>query len=185
MAVARSLLDEIQIAAPCPASWDAMAGTDRVRHCRECGLNVYDVSAMTRSEAEALVAAREGRPCIRLFRRGDGTVLTQNCPVGMARLKLAARRGGAAVVAGFFSVLALILALLSLQPRARGGKDWAGPLREVEPFKTVLDWVDPRPTCVMGVPVMPPVPPATGLVPGGVGPAKAPAGRSLPEPPQE
>src|SRR5262249_19517730 len=73
-------LDNIRVASPCPASWDKMTGDDRVRHCQECKLNVYNLSEMTRIEAERLVANREGRMCVRFYRRADGTILTRNCP---------------------------------------------------------------------------------------------------------
>ncbi len=38
---------------------------------------------MTRSQAEALLRATEGRICARLYRRADGTILTENCPEGL------------------------------------------------------------------------------------------------------
>jgi len=60
-----------------------MAGTDQVRHCTLCNKNVYNLSAMTRGQAEALLRETEGRLCARLYRRADGTVLTENCPVGI------------------------------------------------------------------------------------------------------
>jgi hypothetical protein len=80
-------LDGIQVAKPCPANWDAMSGDERVRFCGLCKLNVYNLSAMKREEAEALVREREGRVCVRFFRREDGTILTQDCPVGLAALR--------------------------------------------------------------------------------------------------
>ena len=76
-------LDNIRIANPCNASWDAMYGDDRVRFCSECKLNVYNLSGMTRREVTELFNLVEGRLCIRFFRRKDGTLLTQDCPVGM------------------------------------------------------------------------------------------------------
>ena len=69
-------LEVIDIARPCPADWDAMRGDDQVRFCKHCSLNVYNLSAMTRAQAERLVAEREGRLCIRMYRRLDGTVVT-------------------------------------------------------------------------------------------------------------
>lgn len=60
-----------------------MIGDDRVRHCSQCNLNVYNLSAMSGREAEELVSKREGRMCVRFYRRKDGTVLTRNCPVGL------------------------------------------------------------------------------------------------------
>lgn len=73
-------LDSLQVAQPCSAEWEAMTGTDRVRHCADCNLNVYNLSAMDSAKAHALVAETEGRRCIRFYRRADGTVLTQDCP---------------------------------------------------------------------------------------------------------
>jgi hypothetical protein len=82
------MLHGLKVAKPCPASWEAMVGDDRVRRCELCQLNVYNISELTRPEAEALVARSEGtRLCVRFFRREDGTVLTQDCPVGVLRLR--------------------------------------------------------------------------------------------------
>lgn len=96
-------LENVRIATPCHADWDDMAGDDRVRFCGRCEKNVYNLSAMTRQEAEALVAARQGRMCVRLYQRSDGTVLTSDCPVGVARQRLRqrvwARLSGAAASA--------------------------------------------------------------------------------------
>jgi len=75
----------LTIASPCPASWDDMEGDDRVRFCPECELNVYNLSAMTEEKALKLVEEREGRLCVRLYQRRDGTVLTTDCPVGTAK----------------------------------------------------------------------------------------------------
>lgn len=78
-------LDSIRVAAPCPMSWEKMTGDDRIRHCHECKLNVYNLSDMTRAEAERLIASREGRLCVRFYRRSDGTILTRDCPRGLRR----------------------------------------------------------------------------------------------------
>jgi hypothetical protein len=59
-----------------------MAGDDRVRFCGECRKNVYDLRGMRREEAEGLLRERGGDLCVRLYRRADGTVLTEDCPVG-------------------------------------------------------------------------------------------------------
>jgi Carboxypeptidase regulatory-like domain len=55
------MIERIRIASPCSANWEQMAGDDRVRHCTECRLNVYNFAAMTRSEAERVIEEREGR----------------------------------------------------------------------------------------------------------------------------
>lgn len=80
------LLESIAIASPCTASWEKMQGDDRVRFCGECEKNVYNLSAMPRQEAEDLLRSRpDGDICVRLYKRADGTVLTEDCPVGMKR----------------------------------------------------------------------------------------------------
>jgi hypothetical protein len=76
-------LDHVRIAAPCKADWEQMIGTDRVRFCGQCNLNVYNLSSMTRAQAESLIAQTEGRLCVRFYRRTDGSILTRNCPVGL------------------------------------------------------------------------------------------------------
>lgn len=80
-------LRNVRVAAPCPANWESMCGNEQVRFCAQCNLNVYNLSGMTRPEAEAFVTRAEGRVCIRFFRRADGSILTQNCPVGWRALK--------------------------------------------------------------------------------------------------
>jgi hypothetical protein len=77
------MIDNIRIASPCTADWEQMKGDDHVRHCDACNLNVYNLAAFTEVEIRALVANRKGRLCGRIYQRRDGTVLTQNCPVGM------------------------------------------------------------------------------------------------------
>src|SRR4051812_35666908 len=77
-------LDDIRVATPCDARWEEMAGDDRVRHCGQCNKAVYNLSSMPRHEAQALVFGHEERLCVRFYRRTDGTLLTQDCPVGVA-----------------------------------------------------------------------------------------------------
>lgn len=101
-----SPLDQIRIAAPCSASWDEMEGSDRVRFCQECQLHVYNLSAMTTAEARALVAKTEGRLCARMYRRADGSVITQDCPRGLA----AARRQTARAFAACLAVAMFLMA---------------------------------------------------------------------------
>jgi len=84
-----SPLDHLRIASPCSADWDQMFSfeDERVRFCSQCNLNVYNLSGMSRQEAEALVIKTEGRLCVRFYRKSDGSILTQNCPVGLKAIK--------------------------------------------------------------------------------------------------
>ncbi len=80
-------LDNIKIASPCSQDWDAMIGNERQRHCGDCQLNVYNLSGMTRREAENFLINSEGRLCVCYFKRADGSILTKDCPVGWRAIK--------------------------------------------------------------------------------------------------
>lgn len=98
-------LDNIRVASPCSADWNQMYGNERRRFCGDCKLNVYNLSDMTRDQAENFLMASEGRVCVRFFRRADGTVLTRNCPVGWRAI----RRSASRVVTASFSLVAGVL----------------------------------------------------------------------------
>ena len=110
------VLENIRIATPCSADWDDMSGDERVRFCGKCEKNVYNLSAMSREEGEALVREKEGRLCVRLYQRTDGTVITNDCPVGVRRARLRARVW--ASVSGAAASVALVLGLFGGRARA-------------------------------------------------------------------
>lgn len=83
-----------------------MTGDERARFCGSCHKNVYDISQMTRDEAYNLIAKKEGNLCLRLHRRPDGTVITSDCPVGIAATPRPSPWGVAALVALIGSGLA-------------------------------------------------------------------------------
>jgi hypothetical protein len=92
------MLEQIKIASPCSADWEQMEGNDRVRFCSECKKNVFNLSAMTRRDGEALLKETNGNLCARIYRRNDGTVLTEDCPVGLqTKIARVRRRIGWAV----------------------------------------------------------------------------------------
>lgn len=62
-------LESIEIAKPCRADWGAMRGDDRVRFCGTCQKNVYNLSALSREQAEELLNAEEALPCVRFYQR--------------------------------------------------------------------------------------------------------------------
>jgi hypothetical protein len=51
-----------------------------VRVCNGCDRPVFNLSAMTREDAAAVLATRGLTPCVRFYRRPDGTVMTTDCP---------------------------------------------------------------------------------------------------------
>lgn len=136
MSKPQDILSGIRIAKPCPASWAAMRGDDRVRFCDQCRLNVYNLTDMSRSQAEKLVAEREGRLCVRFYRRADGTVLTDNCPVGLRAARRQLRRLISSYAALFAVLVTTVGLAATLNPRAPR-------LRYVQPFAKLCDWLSP------------------------------------------
>lgn len=146
-----AFLDRIRIASPCDASWDAMRGNDRRRFCGDCKLHVYNLSAMTRTEAEGLLrraAGQEGRLCTRFARRADGTLVTQDCgPVRLAiRRRLQRLRAVAATV--FAALSSFALAACGQAPAATGADG---------PTTTQTDPTDTTTPVLVPVPDHPPL----------------------------
>lgn len=143
-----SILDQVEVASPCSESWERMTGDERVRHCAKCDLDVFNLSEMTRADAEALLRARWGvgkRLCVRLYKRADGTVITQDCPVGLARIRRRIARISAIAAGLLFAALGVDL----LHARRSG----AAELEASTPGSRVKQWVSnswlaPSPTPV-------------------------------------
>lgn len=131
------VLNDLRIASPCPASWDAMRGDDRVRSCDLCSRSVYDISGLTAEAALALVRESEGRLCVRLYRRKDGTVLTADCPVG---LRSALRRRLIRLVTAGVVVFAMLRSGISLL--AGPGPRVVVPPVPTGPGVTFADWAE-------------------------------------------
>jgi hypothetical protein len=142
------LLEQVRVASPCSAAWEEMHGDDRVRFCAECQLNVYNLSAMSVPEAAAQVREKEGRVCVRFYARKDGTILVENCPVGFRAVRrvLLAQLG---TIAGAFMVLFGSVPLLTKERRQAIRYSRVG---QMEPLRTLFDWLDPQPLVVMGGP---------------------------------
>jgi len=75
-----------EIASPCDQDWSDMTGDDKCRHCDLCDKKVFNLSSMTESEVSSLIQGSEDI-CVRLYKREDGTVLTEDCPVGLAAVR--------------------------------------------------------------------------------------------------
>jgi len=99
-------IQSMRVAKPCSASWAAMTGDERSRMCSQCSIRVYNIEGMTALEVRELVFKNEGRTCIRLHRRADGTVITKDCPKGLQRVRkrvLSVAAAAFAAVLGLFS----------------------------------------------------------------------------------
>ncbi len=144
-----SPLNNVKVASPCPADWNAMYGDDRKRFCGDCKLNVYNLSGMTRDEAERLVTNAEGRLCVRYYQRADGSIITADCPVGWAKIKQRTRVYATAA----FSLLMALLSGIFVVSLFSKQRETMGTLRIPYATPTPTPTPDNRPT--MGVMAMP------------------------------
>jgi hypothetical protein len=137
-----SILDKIEIASPCSVSWENMEGDARIRRCDHCQLSVYNISEMSKGEAEKLIQDHEGQLCVRLYRRFDGKVIINDCPVGLRKLrqimKVTVRT--AATLLSFFISLSTVQAN---DGRALNCPPMMGRIRPVKP--TVIDKSEKKP----------------------------------------
>lgn len=136
-----SPLDNVRVASPCSADWDSMYGDDEKRFCKECKLNVYNLSGMTREDAERLITNGEGRLCIRFYRRQDGTIVTQDCPVGWTKIK---QRTRVYATAALSMLMALLTGLFFVSLFRGGAQVTMGEI--AMPGRTP----SPTPTSMMG-----------------------------------
>jgi len=87
-----------------------MTGDDRVRFCGECKKHVYNLSAMTQREAETLLRETNAQVCTRFYQRLDGTILTQDCPLGLRVKAARVTRRVSVAVSGLLGFAATALA---------------------------------------------------------------------------
>ncbi len=106
---AKRFLESLTIASPCEVNWDEMTGDEQTRFCDHCEKNVYNISEMSRKEAENLIRENEGNVCVRMYRRHDGTVINDDCPVGLRTL----RRGYRFLKARTWQIAAAFAAIVS------------------------------------------------------------------------
>lgn len=145
----RVTLDQVRVGSPCPTSWKEMEGDDQVRYCSLCRLNVYNLSGMSREEAERFINTREGRLCIRYVQRPDGKIMTKHCPKGEA---VRGRRKAALMLV---SMMAFVAAGVASAVTPREKKEaWYQTTKEnarkIEPFRTIIDRLAPQPSVVVG-----------------------------------
>jgi hypothetical protein len=137
-------LQSISIATPCRADWSKMEGDDKSRFCQTCQKSVYNLSAMTTPEAQALIAEKDGSLCARIYRRADGTVITSDCLVG----KTAPRRAfwGASLAAIFGALLSGCSSNASRLP----GSSSFDSIRHVPVLGVLVNLLSPQPTLTAG-----------------------------------
>lgn len=137
------LLQSVHIASPCPARWEDMRGDDKVRHCDLCNLNVHNLSNMDTDEVAALLA-RVGheRVCAGMWKRADGTIITQNCPVGLAKARARVARAAGRIAAALGLVIGAAAATAGLDHNGRWAEwGWAIRLSNLSPVQWIRDRV--------------------------------------------
>src|SRR5262245_48514698 len=97
-------VEDIRIATPCSARWEEMIGDDLVRFCNICSKNVYNISAMTRREAQNFINERTNL-CGRIYMRKDGKVMTTDCSVGLAAVRKQIAKRASLILAVVFSFM--------------------------------------------------------------------------------
>jgi hypothetical protein len=132
--VTKIALEQIRIASPCNAAWEEMDGDQRSRFCKQCELNVHNISDMSREEAESFLMEATGRVCVRMYRRADGTILTQDCPVGVRAFRVRVGQMVASAVAMFgVLVCSVSYAAFGQRGKERASKTVESLIKMTEP----------------------------------------------------
>jgi hypothetical protein len=158
-------LNNLKVASPCSQDWNAMIGDDRKRYCGECKLNVFNLSGMSRTEAENLIMNAEGRLCVRFYKRADGSVITEDCPVGWAKVKARTKvyiTALASLIFTFFGALGLVSALNKVRER----RTTMGDVAVTDPTPKIIPKMGN-----VAVPVTKETPEERPVVMGGISPA--------------
>ena len=115
------MLPRIEIASPCRVAWSSMKGDDQVRLCKQCDQHVFNLEHMTVDQISAMLQEKEGRACVRFYRRFDGTILTKDCPIGLAAQMRHQLFKGALWLAGVISLVTFGLITFAATSAVAGG----------------------------------------------------------------
>lgn len=137
------VLDNLRVASPCSMTWNQLdrsgdAG-DRIRHCGQCDLHVYNIANLSREETIDLIAGHAAsgeRLCAMLFRRVDGTLLMRDCPVGIAAMRRKALAVASRIAAGV--LLGVSVAFVTT---VRSGGNRQPSVSSLEPLNTSVSWL--------------------------------------------
>jgi hypothetical protein len=92
-------VEDSHIAEPCTKAWDELHGDGRARACVACAKDVHDLSQLTHSEADDLLATKPDA-CVRYLQRGDGSLVLADGLVRGRGTKTRSLVLAAAIVAG-------------------------------------------------------------------------------------
>jgi hypothetical protein len=138
-------INALRVAKPCSVGWDSMDGDDRSRMCAQCSLTVYNLEGLSKNEVFDLVGNGSERVCVRLRRRSGGTVITRDCPKGLAAYR---RRLGRLASAAFAAILGLVsYSAAQTRPPTNDSRGWRS---EISINASVVEGIVKDPT---GVPI--------------------------------
>ena len=127
-----------------------MRGNNRMRYCSMCNLKVYNFRYFKEAEIRETLQRNTGRICGRIYRRLDGTIMTNDCQ------QQHVNRRACRVVTVILSLWIIIFFAL-LTPRSEGLLP--DPIREYLEEKGVLE---SSTTTFVGVIACPAPPPSPG-----------------------
>lgn len=142
------LLQSVRIASPCPARWEDMVGDDKIRHCELCNLNVHNLSNMDEDEVRALLSRVGGeRVCAGMWKRADGTIITRNCPVGLAKARARVAKAAGRIAAAIGLIIGAGAATARVDRDGRWSEwGWAIRLRQLPAVQWARDHLTPKST---------------------------------------
>lgn len=146
---AKLSLNVIHIPEPCEVPWENMRGDDRARFCDLCHKNVYDFSAITAADANALLEEHGENLCAQWYVRADGTIQTADCtPDRLADLRRRARRTLGFATSALGGTLAAVVGLAQLfaGPPPPEPTRWTQAVDKLLEETVELQRVDPVPT---------------------------------------
>ncbi|MCW5821849.1 MAG: dienelactone hydrolase family protein [Cyanobacteria bacterium TGS_CYA1] len=74
-------LDNLILSYHCPVDWNSMDGNERERFCKQCSKTVFNISDLSRKQANEYLQQRSNEPhCVKFYLRSDGTITTDDCP---------------------------------------------------------------------------------------------------------
>jgi hypothetical protein len=150
----RNIINNLKIASPCPMMWSDMQRTpeEAIRFYGDYRKNVYDVSKMSARETALIVQKAEisgASTCMQLYQRADGTIITDDCPVGLRRIRDGFRK--------LRSAAATFVVFLCAQSVFAQGKDSSAQSKTIETRGRVAvpigGKIAPPPTLLGGAPV--------------------------------
>ena len=138
-------LDVVQVGNPCDEPWSKMSGDEQVRFCGLCEKHVFNLSKMTRDEAEQVLEERVGRICVRFYRRADGTVGTIDCaPIRFAAARKIARQTLRGAAAMMVSLLTLVFGLSLFRLSGLDVSSWLEDTAVARLAKAVEPVIEPQ-----------------------------------------